>query len=94
MSDSGPSFGSVHDPWDAPYFGAPVYFTYPAFRRAAPGAVNGAVTVRAQAEPSPIASVEPPVVPAPPVWQAEPAPTEPAPTPRRRGWLARLFGAR
>jgi hypothetical protein len=25
-----------HDPWDAPYFGAPVYLTYPDFAVAAP----------------------------------------------------------
>jgi hypothetical protein len=41
-----------HDPWDAPYFGAPVYLTYPAF--IAPAAPAAAATVVAPA-PSPVA---------------------------------------
>lgn len=93
MSDSGPSFGSAHDPWDAPYFGAPVYLTYPAFRGTAPGAVNGAVRFRAQAEPHPAAPLEPASDPAPPARQVEPT-LAPIQAPRRRGWLARLFGGR
>ena len=91
MSDSGPSFGSAHDPWDAPYFGAPIYLAYPAFQAPPPGSVNGVATFRAQAEPHLAAPEEPPAAPTSPVQRIEPAS---APTLRRRGWLARLFGAR
>jgi hypothetical protein len=91
MSDSGPSFGSAHDPWDAPYFGAPIYLAYPAFQASSPGAVNGIATFRAQAEQHLAAPIDSPAAPISPVQRIELAP---APTPRRRGWLARLFGAR
>jgi hypothetical protein len=98
MSDSGQTSGSAHDPWDAPYFGAPIYLSYPVFRGTVPGAVNGALTFRGQAAPDHPAPSEPRSDPAPTAQQVElghtvPAPS-PTPTPRRRGWLARLFGAR
>jgi hypothetical protein len=91
MSDSGPSFGSAHDPWDAPYFGAPIYLAYPAFRAPSSGAVNGVATFRAQAGQPVAAPMDSPAALIPPAQGIELAP---APTPRRRGWLARLFGAR
>jgi hypothetical protein len=91
MSDSGPSFGSAHDPWDAPYFGAPVYLAYPAFQATAPGSGNGVATFRAEAEQHRAAPVDPPAAPISPAQRIEPALP---PTLRRRGWLARLFGAR
>ena len=98
MSDSGPSFGSAHDPWDAPYFGAPVYLSYPVFRGAAPGAVNGVVAFHGQMEPNYAAPVESLSDHTPTTQQVEPAPAEPTapptPAPRRRGWFSRLFGAR
>jgi hypothetical protein len=80
------------DPWDAPYFGARVYFSFPPFQYAvAPAAV-------------PLAPASPPPAPEP----ARPgvAPVQPvahstvdeaasvlaeAPAPARHGWLSRLF---
>jgi hypothetical protein len=97
MSSNRQTSGSAYDPWDAPYFGAPIYLGYPAFRGAL-GAVNGSVTFRDQATPNPTASAQPRSDPTPTAQQIEPDPTEPtppsAPAPRRRGWFARLFGAR
>ncbi|HEX9037365.1 MAG TPA: hypothetical protein VF808_10285 [Ktedonobacterales bacterium] len=71
-----------HDPWDAPYFGGPVYLTYPAFAVAAP---PPAVEV---SRPVASAPAEPALVAAPPPAMASAA------APARRGWLARLFGRR
>jgi hypothetical protein len=96
MSDSRQTSGPASDPWDAPYFGAPIYLSYPVFRRTAPGAVNGAVTYREQTAPNHTVPVEPMSNLVPTEQLGEPASMEPAPlpAPRRRGWFARLFGAR
>jgi hypothetical protein len=95
------------DPWDAPYFGGPIYFRYPAF----PVAVAALTCPAAQLDVMPAA---PSVAPTPaPDSLISPAPSAPpvaletsgppaaipatasiqASTPRRRGWLARLFRA-
>jgi hypothetical protein len=83
------------DPWDAPYFGGPVYFHYPAFPVAAaaqldetPAAPAGGLLAPSALSASPVA-----------VETAGPPAATPAlagtlaPPPRRRGWLARLFRA-
>jgi hypothetical protein len=80
------------DPWDAPYFGARVYFSYPPFQHAvAPAA-------------APLAPASPP--PVPELVRADVAPAQPGahstvdeaasvlaetPAPARRGWLSRLL---
>ena len=80
------------DPWDAPYFGARVYFSYPSFQHA----VAPAAAPLAPASPSP----------APKPARADVAPVQPGahstvdeaasvlavtPAPARRGWLSRLL---
>ena len=82
------------DPWDAPYFGARVYFSFPRFQH----------TAAAPAAAAPLAPASPPPAPEP----ARPgvAPVQPvahstvdeaasvlaeAPAPARHGWLSRLF---
>jgi hypothetical protein len=53
-----PSTPVKYDPWDAPYFGAPVYLIYPAFVAsvtvtAPPPAATGAAAPMASAKPEP-----------------------------------------
>jgi hypothetical protein len=99
------------DPWDAPYFGGPVYFRYPAFpvavaALAAPAAQLDAMPDAPSGIPTPTPS-SPSALPDPPAIQETRGPlaatpatpaapvtaSTPAPTPPRRGWLARLFRA-
>ena len=85
------------DPWDAPYFGAPVYFRYPDYpvgvadlKASAP---TRASVPSAGASAVPVA-VPPPVTVAPQgVSSSLEAPTA-NPLPARRGFFARLFGRR
>jgi hypothetical protein len=82
------------DPWDAPYFGGHVYFSYPPFQH----------TVAAPAAAAPLTPASRPPVPEPVRPEVAPArlvahstADEAAsvlaetPTPARRGWLSRLF---
>jgi hypothetical protein len=57
---SAPSAQIKHDPWDAPYFGAPVYLIYPAF--AAPVTVTTPSPAAAVAAPIATAEPEPALV--------------------------------
>lgn len=96
--------GSEYDPWDAPFFGAPVYLSYPVYRAAAPDVMKSADGSGTQAESARALDADPRADLTPAVRQvtrdhqvtrehAEPA-IPPAGTAQRRGWLARLFGAR
>jgi hypothetical protein len=78
-----PSAPVKYDPWDAPYFGAPVYLIYPAF--AAPVTVTAPPPAAADVG-APIASAKPE-----PALVAAASPVAVAPA---RGWLSRLFGRR
>ncbi len=71
------------DPWDAPYFGAPVYLAYRAQPLACPSAEWVAPMAVASLAPGETADA------------ARVAATPAAPKPRRAtpNWLARLFGA-
>ena len=80
------------DPWDAPYFGARVYFSYPPFQHA----VAPAAAPLAPASPSPAPEpARPDVAPVQPVAHssADDATSLLAetPAPVRRGWLSRLL---
>ena len=82
------------DPWDAPYFGGRVYFSYPPFQHTA--AAPAAAAPPAPASPPPVPEpARPGVAPAQPV--AHSTVDEAAsvlaetPAPARRGWLSRLL---
>ena len=81
------------DPWDAPYFGGRVYFSYPPFQLAV---AAPAVAPPAPASPPPAPEpARPDVGPAQPVAHstADEAASVLAVTlaPARRGWLSRLL---
>lgn len=83
----------AYDPWDAPYFGAPVYLAYPGFvardAGSAPERSNGA------APPAPATEERRPSETVTPVAATSvSAAAAPCAETRRRGWLARLFGGR
>jgi hypothetical protein len=82
------------DPWDAPYFGAPVYLSYdPTHVPSRPEQPSPARIVE-PAGSSPVVAASPPALAsaAAATVASPPASGAPAPPPPRQGWLARLFG--
>lgn len=85
------------DPWDAPYFGAPVYFRYPDYpvgvANLKASAPTKARVPSAGASAVPVAEPPPMAVASQGVSPSLEAPTA-TPLPARRGFFARLFGRR